>query len=62
MPSIVSYSGLRGHIKNSHRNIDLAGDIHPATEKIEESEYYEYYLIYCKLKAKGIDIDKLLEE
>ena len=29
---------------------------------MKESEYYKYYLIYCKLKAKGIDIDKLLEE
>ena len=28
----------------------------------EESEYHKYYIIYCKLKAKGIDIDNLLEE
>ena len=25
-------------------------------ETKEESEYQKYYLIYCKLKAKGIDI------
>ena len=61
-PSIISFSGLRGHIKNSHKNIDLARGIYPAKEIKEESEYYKYYLIYCKLKAKGIDIDQLLEE
>ena len=27
-----------------------------------ESEFYKYYLLYCKLKAKCIDIDKLLEK
>ena len=26
--------------------------IHPSNELKEESEYYKYYLIYCKLKAK----------
>ena len=33
--------------------------IHPSKEIKEEPEYYKYYLIYCKLKAKGINIDKL---
>ena len=58
-PSIISFSGLRSHIKNSHKEIDLAGGIYKEVK--EESEYYKYYLIYCKLKAKGIDIDNLLE-
>ena len=54
------------HIKIYHKNIDLAGGINlrsrfPDKEVKEESEYYKYHLIYCKLKAKGIDIDKLLE-
>ena len=31
-------------------------------EKSNESEYFKSYLILSKLKAKGIDIDKLLEE
>ena len=48
-PSIISFRGLRGHIKNSHKIIDLSGGIHPAKEIKEESEYYKYYLIYCKL-------------
>ena len=73
-PSILSLSGLRSHIKNSHKNIDLTKGIHPIrkpawhfTDRVrsqikEESEYYKYFLLYCKLKAKGIDIDKLLEE
>ena len=52
--SIISFSGLRGHIKNSHKDIDLVKGI--------ETEYYKYYIIFSKLKAKGIDIDKLLEE
>ena len=57
--STTDVSGLRSHIKNSHKDIDLAKGSHPVKE---ESEYYKYYLIYCKLKAKGIDIEKLLEE
>ena len=74
-PSIIILSGLRSHIKNSHKDIDLAGGINlrrgsalgsPSSftdkEIKKESEYYKYYLINCKLKAKGIDIDKLLEE
>ena len=61
-PSIISFSGLRNHIKNSHKNTDLARGIHPDKEVKEETEYYKCYLIYCKLKAKGIDIVKLLEE
>ena len=61
-PSINSFSGLRSHVKNSHKDIDLAMGIHPSIEIKEESEYYKFYLIYCKLKAKGIDTDKLLEE
>ena len=61
-PSIISFSGLRYHIKNFHKNIDLARGIHPDKEIKEETEYYKFYLIYCKLKAKVIDIDKLLEE
>ena len=28
----------------------------------DEPKYYKYYLIVSKLIAKGIDIDKLLEE
>ena len=67
--STISFSGLRSHIKNSHKKIDPAKCIHPIREPAsqikeikEESEYYKYYLIYCKLKANGIDIDKLLEE
>ena len=44
-------------MKNSHKDIDLTGGFHAK----EESEYYKYYIIYCKLLAKGIDIDKLLE-
>ena len=53
--------------KNSHKDIDLAGGINLRSsftdkEIKEESEYYKYYLKYCKLKAKGIDIDKFLEE
>ena len=67
--STISFSGLRSHIKNSHKEIDLAKCIHPIREPAsqikeikEESEYSKYCLIYCKLKAKGIDIDKLLEE
>ena len=57
-PPIISFSGLRSHIKNSHKNIDLTKGIHPLKE---ESEYYKYYLLYCKLIAKGVDIDKVLE-
>ena len=49
-------------MKNSHKELDLARGIHPVKEIKEESEYYKYCLIFCKLKAKGIDIDKLLEE
>ena len=60
--STVSFSGLRSHIKNSHKEIDLAKRIHPIKEIKEESEYYKYHLIYCKLKNKGINIYKLLEE
>ena len=58
-PSIISFSGLGSHIKNSHKNIDLTKGIHPVRK---ESEYYKYYLLYCKLKGKGVDIDELLEE
>ena len=57
--SAFSFSGLGSHIKSSHEDRDLAKGVHPLTE---ESEYYKYYLLYCKLKAKGIDIDKLLAE
>ena len=59
-PSTISFSGLRSHIKNSHKDIDLSGGINIGIK--EESEYYKYYLIYCKSKGRGIDIDKLLEE
>ena len=74
-PSIISFSGLRSHIKKSHKDMDLAGGIDlrrgsalgspsrfPDKEIKEESEYHKYYLIYYKLKANGIDIGKLLEE
>ena len=54
--SIFSLSGLRSHIKNSHKVIDLAKGVK------EEPEYYKYYNTVSKLKAKGIDIDTLLEE
>ena len=56
-PSIISFSGLRSHIKNALKTIDLTKVIHPLEE---ESEYYKFYLKYCKLIAKVVDIDKLL--
>ena len=61
-PSIISFSGLKSHRRKSHQNIDLTGGIHPAKEIKVESEYYKYYLVYCKLKAKGKDLYKLLKE
>ena len=54
--SIISFSGLKSHIKKSHKDIDLAEGIK------KEPEYYKYYIINSKLKAKGIDIDNLLQE
>ena len=38
----------------------MAGGINKEIK--EEPEYYKYYIIVSKLKFKGIDIDKLLEE
>ena len=60
--SIFSFSGLRSHIKKCHKDMDLPKSIHSDTEIKEEPEYYKYYLIVSKLKAIGVDIDKLLEE
>ena len=45
---------------NKSNTID--GEASAKTHKSKESEYYKSYLILSKLKAKGIDIDKLLEE
>ena len=73
-PSIISSSVLSSHIKNSHKDIGLTKGIHPiregtkslvpqpASQIKEESEYYKYYLLYCILIAKGVDIGKLLED
>ena len=54
--SIIRFSGLKSHIKSSHKDIDLAKCVK------EEPEYRKYYIIVSKLNAEGIDIDKLLEE
>ena len=32
------------------------------THKSDEPEYYQFYLMICKLKANGIDVDKYLED
>ena len=43
-------------MKNFHKDIALAKGVK------EEPEYYKYYITVSKLKANGIDIDKLFEE
>ena len=40
----------------------IDGEASAKTHKSNESEYYKSYLLLSKLKAKGVDIDKLLEE
>ena len=110
MFTIFSFTGIKGHIKKAHKDIDFPGGVYSTkelestkkmkpvneffksnlidgeawskthksdsidksnqidgeacskTHKFNETEYYKSYLILAKSKAKGIDIDKLLEE
>ena len=45
-----------------YKSDSIDGEAWSKTHKSNESEYYKSYLILSKLKARGIDIDKLLEE
>ena len=88
--SLLSLSGLKGHIKNSHKEINLPrgvysvnvlesfskikpvnefiksnaidGEAWTKSHKSNEPEYHKCCRIVSKLIAKGVDIDKLLEE
>ena len=98
LSSMYSFSGLKGHIKKSHKEIYLPsvysakeeacftdeiktvvefiksnpkygeGAVSPGTltwsetHKSDEPDYYKCYIMICKLKAKGIDVDKFLED
>ena len=53
-PYIIRCTGLGIHVKNSRKDIDSPEGIEP--------EYYKYYFIVPKIKAKGVDVDKLLED
>ena len=59
---LLLVSGGNESYKNFQKDIDLRKGIHSDKKIKEETEYYKYYLIDSKIEAKGVAIDKILEE